>query len=219
MYQHQRYTVAAVAVLTALAFSGAEAQAQTLTIKEITYNGTGCPKDTAEVAIDNVSHTFSVLFDQFIASQPGPVTDRRRNCALRINFHVPQGYQFSIADVRYKGFADLPRGVGGMQTATYEFPLFSPSWTSRTVLYGPYGPTVPPDFGSYERTDIIPLATNVWSPCGADYPLAIDTQTLLFGNAAPQATMTTDTIDGKVTQIWQWRWRTCNRGAGVEPPR
>jgi hypothetical protein len=203
-------TVAAGTLMAGLVLVPSQGQAQELQLVDIAYNGTGCPSDSAEVTIDNVSHTFSILFNQYVVYQPGPVTERRKNCALRILFNVPRGWQFSIADIRYKGFADLPSGVGGMQSATYEFPLFSPQYTSRTVLRGPYGPGYPPNYdGSYQRTDTIPLYTNVWSPCGAQYPLAIDTQTLLFGNQSLPATMTTDTVDGKVTQIYHWTWRTC----------
>jgi len=195
-------TATAGALVTGLALAPGQGQAQELNLVDVSYGGTGCPDDTANVLVDNQSHTFSILFDAYVVSQPGPITERRKNCDMRLLFDVPYGYQFSIAEIRYKGFAELPRYVNGYQSATYEFPLFSPQYTSRTILRGDY-------LGDYDRTDIVPLYSNVWSPCGERWPLGIHSQVFLYGNRSQPAQMTVDSIDGKVTQIWRWSWRHC----------
>lgn len=195
-------TATAGALVASLALAPGQGQAQELNLVDVSYGGTGCPDDTASVLVDNQSHTFSILFDAYVVSQPGPITERRKNCDMRLLFEVPRGYQFSIAEIRYKGFADLPDYVNGLQSATYEFPLFSPEYSSRTILHGEY-------LGDYDRTDIIPLYSDVWSPCGARWPLAIHSAVYLYGNRSRPALMTVDSIDGKVTQIWRWQWRRC----------
>jgi hypothetical protein len=177
-----------------------QALAQSLQLRELTYGGTGCPQGTASVLINDAEDEFSVIFDQFIAEQPGSSSDRRKFCALRLLFRVPAGWQFSIAEVQYRGFAELAPGVRGIQSTSYDFPLFTPRQFAQTIIPGPYN-------GNYDRTDHVALLQ--WSRCGTDSTLAIDAQVYLAGLRNPPSTMTVDTIDGNVKQIFHYLTRRC----------
>jgi hypothetical protein len=72
----------------------------------------------------------------------------------------PQGWQYSIASVDYRGFAALPSGVSAVQKANYYFSGQQQQVSAQTTFYGPYNQ-------DYLAHDEIPISSFVWSPCGA----------------------------------------------------
>ena len=179
-------------------------------IMNLNFAGSGCsPADSSaslyDTNSDGLPDQFSIYFSTYVAQQgPGlTLAERRKNCNVGVQLHLPQGYQFSIANVRYIGYADLPAGVLGRQKSTYEFPFFSNSVTLQSVLPGPYT-------GGYERTDNLGISSVVWSPCGLNTPLNIRTQVALEGASLPRAALTTDQIDGRVRQVYGLVWRACH---------
>jgi Domain of unknown function (DUF4360) len=182
-------------------------------ITSLEFAGSGCnPQDssgqTYDVDEDGLADQFAVSFSNFVAEQPGSASNRRKNCTIKVGLHLPQGYQFSVASVQYEGAAQLPAGVFGQQKSSYEFPLWSNEVTLQTVLAGPYsqGPGFPKD---YNRTDSLGIESVVWSQCGLDTPVEIETVVALGGNRTLPAMMTLDNVDGKVKQIYGLMWRRC----------
>jgi hypothetical protein len=49
------------------------------------------------------------------------VTASRVNCQLNINLLYPSGFQYSILDTQFRGYAGLDANVTGVQQATYYF--------------------------------------------------------------------------------------------------
>jgi len=180
-------------------------------IEKISFGGSGCSLadssgELSDTNDDGVPDGFAVFFKNYIAQQgPGiSLAQRRRNCNILVQVHLPQGFQFSIASAKYSGYADLPRGVSGQQESAYQFPLFSPSSiTLGTYLRGPYA-------DNYYRTDTLGLASLVWSPCGVSAPLNIRTQIALTGNSTLPAAITSGDEFGKGQQIYGLQWRQCN---------
>lgn len=181
------------------------ASAQEVEIKGFAANGSGCPLDSVASLISGppgeLPNTLTLLFSEFIAQQ-GPsinASERRKNCSVAINLEVPQGFSFSLIEAEYKGFADLPSGVSGVQRTTYSFP-FSNRAAFQTVLNGPFT-------DDYLRTD--ELGAAVFSPCRATVPLNLESQVFLRGNAKPQAMMTLDRNTTRVTQVYHFQWKRC----------
>jgi hypothetical protein len=67
-------------------------------VQSISYGGSGCPQGTVGQSISDDRTTFTLIYDQYIASTgPGvPITESRKNCQLNVNLHVPQGWTFTI---------------------------------------------------------------------------------------------------------------------------
>jgi len=178
-------------------------------IQNLTFGGSGCSNSDSTATLfdtnnDTFPDVFSIIFDNFIAQQGAGIgiSERRKNCNIVVQLHLPQGFQFSIAQVQYNGYADLPSGVQGQQESTYAFPLFDPhTVTLRTNISGPF-------VDNYQRTDVLGLASLVWSPCGVSAPMNIRTQVALTGKKDPAA-MTLDQILGKVSHKYKLQWREC----------
>jgi hypothetical protein len=179
-------------------------------IKDLLFNGSGCSPDSTESFLEDVDQDglpdqFGVLFNGAYTAQQGPgftSADRRKNCTITLLLHIPQGFQYSVASVLYTGFADLPARITGRQTSAYRFPLASRRVNFDTTIRGAFT-------GNYERQDDVGISSVIWSPCGLDAPLSILTQVFLSGNIIPPASMTLDTVDGKVKQIYGLVWRPC----------
>ncbi|WP_375500391.1 DUF4360 domain-containing protein [uncultured Nostoc sp.] len=73
----------------------------------VTLFGNGCPKGTAEGIL--VGDTLSVTFSEFEAkAEPPKVVSA--SCNLRIGLNVPSGINVQPINVKYLGFADVPKG-------------------------------------------------------------------------------------------------------------
>ncbi|CCC13763.1 unnamed protein product [Sordaria macrospora k-hell] len=85
--------------------------------------GSGCPAGHAWVNIDATRTIFDVSFDQYAVSVgPGAsATDARKNCRVSINLQFPSGFQMSIIETRFIGYAFLAEGQTGTCRAGYTF--------------------------------------------------------------------------------------------------
>jgi len=174
-------------------------------INGITYGGSGCPQGSVGSFISDDRSTFTLIFDSFVASiGPGvPVTENRLNCQLNIDLQYPSGFQYSILDTEFRGYAALDAGVTGVQEATYYFSGSSAQASSQTNFVGPTS-------GDYEVTDSVPFSSTVWSPCGAALPLNINSQVRLTSNTATASgQLTDDSVDGKIQYVVGVQWQAC----------
>src|SRR5690242_2282373 len=93
-------TFAAVAAVVGMGLvlgagtSSATPDPNTITIKKLSYGGTGCPAGTASVNLSEDATSFTLIFDQFLAQiGPGiPLAESRKNCQVNLTLHVPQGF-------------------------------------------------------------------------------------------------------------------------------
>jgi Domain of unknown function (DUF4360) len=94
-----------------------------VTFDAITYAGSGCPAGSVANIANDDRTLLTTVFDSFIASVgPGvAVTENRKNCQMSLNIHYPGGFQFSIFEADYRGYAQLDAGVTGLQKSTYYF--------------------------------------------------------------------------------------------------
>jgi hypothetical protein len=105
-------------------------------IKSFTYAGSGCPAGSVANATDAAKDVLTLIYDQYVAQiGPGTMpTDHRKNCQINLDVHYPQGWQFSVFSVDYRGFEALDPHVTGHQLATYYFSGNSPQ-VSRHLIF------------------------------------------------------------------------------------
>ncbi|RDL35898.1 Uncharacterized protein BP5553_06510 [Venustampulla echinocandica] len=176
-----------------------------VTINGITTSGTGCPQGTVGKYLSDDRQTFTLIFDQYQV-QIGPGTqpaDARKFCQVNLQLHYPSGFQYSILSTVYRGYAALDAGVTGTQEATYYFSGQSAQVSTKSSFKGPFS-------NNYNIADNVPMASTVWSPCGADLPINIKSQiSLASTKTTAKGLMTDDSIDGKITWVTGVSWRKC----------
>jgi hypothetical protein len=174
-------------------------------VRAISYAGSGCPAGSVAQNVSPDLQAFTLLFDQYIAEVgPGvPLGNSRKNCQILVDLDFPAGWSFSVLTVDYRGFADLEAGVSGQQQSSYYFQGQGATARLATNFSGPTS-------RDYQIRDTLGLSAVVWSPCGAQRALNINTQVRLSAaNRFARGILTTDSIDGAVRQIYGLQWRRC----------
>jgi len=173
----------------------------------VTVNGSGCPADTAAVAVASDNTAFTVTYSKYLA-QVGvgaTPTDFRKNCQLDLRVHIPQGFTYAITEADYRGFAHLENGASGMERANYYFQGMSQTARVTHVFNGPFSD----DWQSTDRADVASL---VYAPCGVDHNVNVNTELRVSrGTSDPETTsfMAMDSTDGGVNTVYHVTWKQC----------
>jgi hypothetical protein len=176
-----------------------------VTIESISFAGTGCPANSVVGQLSSDLTYVTLLYDSFVA-QAGkniPPSEYRKNCQLNVKLKYPQGWQFSVFKADYRGYAYIPKGSKGTCKATYYFSGQSSQIASTLTINGAFN-------DNYLKTDQFGIESTVWSPCGQEGLLNINSEvrlTPLDSNAA--ALLTVDSTDLKFTQIHYLQWQKC----------
>ncbi|WEW61518.1 hypothetical protein PRK78_007008 [Emydomyces testavorans] len=171
----------------------------------VTYGGTGCPSGTVSHVLSDDRQVMTLIFDKYVASigPDVPVTENRKNCQLNVNLRYPGGFQFSIFSADYRGYASLEKGVTGTQKSTYYFSGQTQQTNTQTDWKGPFTG----DFLLHDQAD---SASTVWSPCGENGALNINSQVrLASAERAARGVITNDSLDASFKQIVHFRWQNC----------
>jgi hypothetical protein len=174
-------------------------------VQSITYGGSGCPQGTVATSFSDDRETFTMIFDEFIASMGKnvPITEARKNCQLNLQLQYPGGFQYSILSADYRGYAYLEKGVTGTQQSIYYFSGQTAQADTGTSWKGPMDE-------DYLLSDTAVSATLVWSPCGALGMLNINSAIKLTStNSSASGLLTTDSVDTKFTQEIYIQWQPC----------
>ncbi|QKW11037.1 DUF4360 domain-containing protein [Streptomyces sp. NA04227] len=178
-----------------------------IVIDVATVNGSGCPPETAAVAVSEDNTAFTVTYSQYLAKAGGGAdpTEARKNCQLNLIVHVPQGFTYAVASTDYRGYASLQPGASGVQKASYYF-QGSPDTASRSHPFsGPYE-------DNWQATDETDWANLVWAPCGEQRNFNINTELRVnAGNSDPSRTsyMAMDSTDGDIETVYHLAWKEC----------
>jgi len=176
-------------------------------IRDFTFGGSGCPANSVAHMLSTDLTTLTLIFDDFIAQAGKGIEpkERRKNCQLNFKLHYPQGWQFSIFKADYRGHATLPRGFSGSLKATYYFSGNSQQISSQDTIRGPTD-------ADYLKTDVIGVESTVWSPCGAEGLLNINSAVQLSPLDSDQsALLTSESTDLKFKQKFYLQWRRCHK--------
>ncbi len=168
------------------------------------HAGSGCPAGTASAILSPDNTALTLLFDQYVAQAGGAsrLSMDRKNCNISIPVLVPEGYSVSILTVDYRGFVSIPRGGSGRFSAEYFFA-------------GSRGPVVARDFlsGSDEDftiTNNLGIQAMVWSACGADVNLRVNTNMLVRTNRQMEEALgVVDSADFQTGIIFHLKFKRC----------
>lgn len=177
-----------------------------VSIISIESSGSGCPFGTVSSTVAPDGKSFVLGFDEYIA-EAGPDISRRQNrksCQLTAVLDIPNGYAFTIADVNYRGYADLDAQVEAMQTSTYFFAGQRQEARLSSKFVGPISK-------NYVISDRLALSSWVWSSCNATAPVVIKTEIKVDNrqNTNSYGLITTDTIDGKLSHRYGLMFKRC----------
>ncbi|KAK0644686.1 hypothetical protein B0T16DRAFT_331879 [Cercophora newfieldiana] len=180
-------------------------------IDSIAYAGSGCNAGTVAGLLASDLTAVTLLFSEFIAeSGKGVAAGKlRRNCNLLVKLKYPAGWQFSVFKADYRGYAQIPAGDVGTCKSTYYFQGISGQATSQMTINGPYE-------NNYLKSDQFGLQTTVWSPCGQEGILSINSEVRIApkdSNTAKAGLLTVDSADLKFKQIHYLQWQKCTRRA------
>jgi len=164
------------------------------------YGGNGCPSGSASVTLSPDQKSLSIIFDQFIVETDDYKRLDRKSCNIAIPVKVPQGYSISIIEADYRGFVSLPRGAQARLTAEYFFagkrgPQFAKSWVGAQDT-------------DYNFGNNIGLEALVWSPCGADVTLRVNSA-MMVRSTRGNALATVDSADFNAGIIYKLQWKRC----------
>ncbi|KAK6511085.1 hypothetical protein TWF481_000007 [Arthrobotrys musiformis] len=174
-----------------------------VSIDKIIYGGTGCPRDSAYVNLGSDKQSFTAYFGRFTATidtAAGSIKDARKFCQLNIAINVPAGWQFTVVQTSFTGYASLgPNIVATLKSSNY----FAGSNDEQSYSIPIYGPTTR-DF-SVRSTSIV--GDGEWSPCGTQSLLNIKSELQLSGEG--YGTIRETKATGNLSRIYALQWRTC----------
>lgn len=172
-------------------------------VASISYEGTGCPAESVGQSFNAERTEFALVYDQFIASKgPAiPLAEATKQCQVNLNLKIPQGWQYSVATIDYRGSVALPKKMKATQRSTYYFEGDGELATADTVFAGPVSK-------EYLIRDTLPFSTVVWSSCDKVRPLTITTELELRGGLEP-GQITTESTEGRNVTVLGLQWQQC----------
>lgn len=180
------------------------AHADDIRLGEPVYAGSGCPAGSVATILSPDEKSLSVLFDSYVVDAGGANTQiGRKNCNVAIPVHVPQGYSFGIIGVDYRGFMNLPVQALAQLNVNYFLSTGGAGVRTTKTFRGPQAQ-------DYFTSDRLAVESVVWSGCGVDTNLRLNTTMMVQTNARRQeAQATVDSIDLNSGLIYHYAWRTC----------
>ncbi|KAK4443135.1 hypothetical protein QBC34DRAFT_443640 [Podospora aff. communis PSN243] len=195
-------TAALAAAQEHIALQCRESEPPNVEITEIAFAGSGCPAGYAPGQTLSDPSTLILPATSFTAESGKNKSnlDARTNCQILVKLHYPSDWQFSVSKADYYGRVQVPDGMTAVSKTTYYFtgdPTSNDVSYNTTVL-GPYD-------GSYFRNDRFGETNSLWSPCGSEAMLNINSEVRL----SPVGTGQTAVIGVYTQEKVDISWRTC----------
>lgn len=184
--------------------------------------GTGCPNGSAVSVLSPENKTLSVLFSKYMVEAGNAAGTQRaiKNCMMKVPFVVPDGYQFSVVKLVYRGLNSVPAGGLTKIVTMYSMGRVKQNgkggadgdnkkrFRRRAVFNGPLEDSFVLNANISDRT--------LWSACGGDVNLTIDTRVVAKSNAAGEDTLAVvDTMDAAHEDVqYELNWRKCKAKGG-----
>ncbi|KAF8455567.1 hypothetical protein BGX38DRAFT_1167592 [Terfezia claveryi] len=179
-----------------------------VSIKGITYAGSGCPPGSIELVPSPASNTshISIAFDSlFPYPDPGSnPNEARRNCHLTFGLQFPAGWSLTVFEMSTFGDIYLDKKFSATQQATFRWASQSTTATLNSTWVGPI-------CGNISFTDKLAPDAYVWSSCKGDsHSLTINTSIQIENSKNPKPSCTVpEVINKKLTQTYDCQWRRC----------
>lgn len=178
-------------------------------ITGIAFAGSGCPANSVSGQLSSDLTTITLLYTSFVAESGTGVSaaNQRKNCQLNVKLKYPSGWQFSVFKADYRGYANIARGDTGTCRATYYFSGDSKQITSTLTIKGPFD-------DNYLKSDSFGVESTVWSPCGLEGLLNINSEVRVSPlSSTNKNLLTVDSTDLSFKQIHHLQWQKCNKKA------
>jgi hypothetical protein len=179
------------ALAIAVLVTNSQAKANEIRVEAPVYGGTGCPQGSASLSVTPDGSALGIIFSEYVTVAGGD-TGRlfnRKACSLAIPVHVPAGFSMSLVRVDYQGFTEVP--LGGQVKLGVEY-----------FFAGSHGNRIERVFDDSDSAFVFSdeVATNIWSECGTDVVLRINTSMSAItnenGDLTLGAIMSTETSAG-----------------------
>lgn len=129
-------------------------------INGISYGGTGCPNGSVATLLSPDNGALTVLFDQYVVDTANaPSGTDRKSCTVKLDLDGPVGWEYSLFQLDYRGYADLQAGTSGSQLSRYAFGSGQKTDLGAYSVQGPFS-------DDYVHSVQIPLNSAGWSRCG-----------------------------------------------------
>jgi len=178
-----------------------------VTIKNLSYIGSGCPEGTVASNLSPDAKAFTLLFDSFFI-EAGPATKgvpatATSSCKLNLTLLAPSGWQVAILSVDYRGFADLAAGDSAVISERISL-LGSPSHSVfSSKVDGPHS-------DNFQTRSEVLLKSAQWSRCeGIEKTLQIEFSAEIKSTTDAPASLSLDTVDGELSYKSGIVWRRC----------
>jgi hypothetical protein len=173
------------------------------------YGGNACPQGTMRVVFAPDFLSFSMLFDQFVATINDGTNSHRdvMNCDAMIPMHIPAGMQMEITRVDLRGFLGLPVQAHGQLHSVFNFRGPGGDRDKINLHFQFQGPVTDNYLLS---TDAMNTAVSEASPCGGDTVLRVMSELRLTAPPkAGMASVTLDSVDSSGQTVYYVNWKTC----------
>ena len=178
---------ALVATLLALCATSAGAQdpIPAISFGEIGYGGSGCPDGTATIVTNDARTSATLSLSDYSVGDANRSLDRK-TCGLAIPTSVPAGVAVAIRGIAVIGTVDLPEGI----EATLGLEAFVAGDTGEPADLTLTGPRK----GTWYHTIVVPWDKLVWTGCGDDSNLRVNTSLRTSGRKDAKVTIDTVTL-------------------------
>ena len=126
-------------------------------------------------------------------------------CKIKIDLRFPQGWSYTLFDADYRGEVYLEEGVSADFSSKYYFQ----SNPSNNVVFSSHLNGEYDDF--FHRRDSLGMSDLVWSPCGKDRALNVESEVKLrASDRESSGVFFIDSMDGVFTHKYGIQWSSCN---------
>jgi len=89
----------------------------------VAFAGSGCPPGSLSGGLLPDLSKLTLNYTSFIAEagKGYSAAQSRKNCQLNLKMKYPSGWQFTVAETNYRGYASIPVGGTGIARSTYYF--------------------------------------------------------------------------------------------------
>ncbi|KAF2672242.1 hypothetical protein BT63DRAFT_477035 [Microthyrium microscopicum] len=173
-------------------------------IESVTWNGSGCKRGTSDTtaSLSDDRKTISVLYSNYVAQSGtgSSASDGRKNCLLNFKLHVPKGWQYTMSNTIFHGFADMGNGgCNGYVKASYWF-------SGQTGSVGAQYNFPKNALGNYETTTTVQA---IWPTCNIPTMFNVNSEAYI-SCSKNRGQLTVDSIDHTYRETYILSWRRCD---------
>ncbi len=185
--------------------------AQSLSIEEVQYSGTGCPQGSVSIELAPDASSFTVLYDRFDLRVGAESTEGMMDCLIRVRLKKPRQMGFRIESADFRGFVQLDPGVVGVQKIRLTSGTVGASRKALAEFgYEKWKGPINENFvisalGPVEPPEVVDCA-----PARERSVIVLDSKIRIRkagGSRVGQITI--DSVDGRLTQKYNLRWTDC----------